>query len=200
MSTSSLRRPASRARARRARGVLFGACAGAAASPSPVAVSRRASAAVATAAPPASPDAAPTPGPASRPTSPTTRAPRSSLAAEPQKIVSLTPADTEILFALGAGDRVVATDDASDYPDAEAKALPDVATFGVGRCREDRRPGAPTSSSPAASASTRPTRSRSSATLGIPVARRLRAVVDGVYKDIELLGDGGRHGRRGRRR
>ena len=29
------------------------------------------------------------------------------LPAEPQRIVSLTPAETEILFAIGAGDRVV---------------------------------------------------------------------------------------------
>jgi iron complex transport system substrate-binding protein len=52
------------------------------------------------------------------------------LAAEPKKIVSLTPAVTETLFAIGAGPRVVATDDSSDYP-AEAKALPDVVTFGT---------------------------------------------------------------------
>jgi iron complex transport system substrate-binding protein len=52
------------------------------------------------------------------------------LAAEPQKIVSLTPAVTETLFAVGAGSRVVATDDASDYP-AEAAPLPDVVTFGT---------------------------------------------------------------------
>ena len=50
------------------------------------------------------------------------------LAAEPKTIVSLTPATTEILFAIGAGDRVVATDDGSDYP-AEAVALPHVATY-----------------------------------------------------------------------
>ena len=50
------------------------------------------------------------------------------LEAEPTTIVSLTPATTEILFAIGAGDRVVATDDASDFP-AEAVELPDVATF-----------------------------------------------------------------------
>jgi ABC-type hemin transport system substrate-binding protein len=52
------------------------------------------------------------------------------LAAEPTKIVSMTPAVTETLFAVGAGDRVVATDDSSDYP-AEAKSLPDVVTFGT---------------------------------------------------------------------
>jgi cobalamin transport system substrate-binding protein len=52
------------------------------------------------------------------------------LASEPQKVVSLTPAVTETLFAVGAGGRVVATDDASDYP-ADAKPLPDVVTFGT---------------------------------------------------------------------
>ena len=50
------------------------------------------------------------------------------IAAEPERIVSLTPATTEILFELGAGDRVVATDSGSDYPD-DAAALPDVADF-----------------------------------------------------------------------
>jgi iron complex transport system substrate-binding protein len=34
----------------------------------------------------------------------------------PQRIVSLSPGATEILFAIGAGDSVVASDDYSDYP------------------------------------------------------------------------------------
>jgi iron complex transport system substrate-binding protein len=46
----------------------------------------------------------------------------------PERIVSLTPATTEILFAIGAGPRVVATTDFDDYP-PEAVALPDVASF-----------------------------------------------------------------------
>ncbi len=50
------------------------------------------------------------------------------VASEPQRIVSLTPATTEILFALGAGRRVVATTDFDDYP-PEAVALPDVASY-----------------------------------------------------------------------
>jgi iron complex transport system substrate-binding protein len=41
----------------------------------------------------------------------------------PQRIVSYKASNTETLFALGAGDRVVGTDDYSDYPPA-AKALP----------------------------------------------------------------------------
>ena len=51
------------------------------------------------------------------------------IAARPERIVSLTPATTEILFAIGAGDRVMATTDADDYP-PEAVPLPDVASFG----------------------------------------------------------------------
>jgi iron complex transport system substrate-binding protein len=50
------------------------------------------------------------------------------LPARPERIVSLTPATTEILFAVGAGPRVVATTDFDDYP-PEAVPLPDVATY-----------------------------------------------------------------------
>lgn len=50
------------------------------------------------------------------------------LSAEPRRIVSLTPATTEILFALGAGPRVVATTDFDDFP-PEAVALPDGASY-----------------------------------------------------------------------
>jgi iron complex transport system substrate-binding protein len=42
-----------------------------------------------------------------------------------QRIVSLAPSNTEILFALGAGDKVVGRDEVSDYP-AEALTLPTV--------------------------------------------------------------------------
>ncbi len=50
------------------------------------------------------------------------------LAGTPTRIVSLTPHLTELLFAIGAGDRIVATDDASDYP-PEVKRLPQVANY-----------------------------------------------------------------------
>lgn len=43
----------------------------------------------------------------------------------PTRIVSLTPHLTELLFAIGAGDRVIATVDFADYP-AAARALPRV--------------------------------------------------------------------------
>ena len=45
------------------------------------------------------------------------------LKAAPARIVSFAPSATEIVFALGAGDRIVATDDFSDFP-AEARTLP----------------------------------------------------------------------------
>jgi iron complex transport system substrate-binding protein len=41
----------------------------------------------------------------------------------PERIVSLSPTATEMMFAIGAGDRLVAVDDQSNYP-AEALALP----------------------------------------------------------------------------
>ena len=47
----------------------------------------------------------------------------------PQRIVSLNPALTETLFAIGAGDRVVAVTENDDYPPAAAQ-LPKVGGFG----------------------------------------------------------------------
>jgi iron complex transport system substrate-binding protein len=46
----------------------------------------------------------------------------------PQRIVSLTPHLTELLFAVGAGAQLVGVDSASDYPKA-AKALPRVGDY-----------------------------------------------------------------------
>ncbi|MBI3522695.1 MAG: ABC transporter substrate-binding protein [Chloroflexi bacterium] len=47
------------------------------------------------------------------------------IAARPQRIVSVAPSATEIIFAIGAQDRLVAVDDFSDFPSAAA-ALPKV--------------------------------------------------------------------------
>jgi iron complex transport system substrate-binding protein len=90
-------------------------------------------AAAATAAPTAAlaPTAAPTAAPAATATpaaagSITDRAGRTvTLAGAPQRIVSLAPSNTEILFALDLGSQVVATDDYTNYP-AEAKSLPKI--------------------------------------------------------------------------
>ncbi len=47
------------------------------------------------------------------------------LAKPAQRIVSLAPSNTEILFAIGAGAQVVGRDSFSDYP-VEAKSVPDI--------------------------------------------------------------------------
>ena len=52
----------------------------------------------------------------------------SGAAATPQRIISLTPHLTELLYDIGAGDRIVATDDASDFP-PEVAPLPRVANY-----------------------------------------------------------------------
>lgn len=54
--------------------------------------------------------------------------PLAGLSETPQRIISLTPHLTELLFDIGAGDRIVATDDASDFP-PEVKTRPQVANY-----------------------------------------------------------------------
>ena len=109
------------------------------------------------------------------------------ITAEPQKIVSLTPASTEILYALGAGDRIVATDSGSDYP-PDAVALPDVADFAsvdveavVGAEADLVVAGGLGFTPPESIAQLRE--------LGLPVVVLYAPSIDGVYHDIELLGD-----------
>lgn len=108
------------------------------------------------------------------------------LAAEPARIVSLTPATTEILFALGAGDRVVATTDFDDYP-PEAVALPDVASYtGVDVERivsleaDLVIAGGNNFNDPEALARLR--------SLGVPVLVVYAPTVDAVLADIALIG------------
>ena len=47
----------------------------------------------------------------------------------PQRIVSLSPTHTEILFAVGAGDQVVAVDSMSNYPAGSAAVLTDISSY-----------------------------------------------------------------------
>jgi len=103
----------------------------------------------------------------------------------PERIVSLTPATTEILFAVGAGPRVVATTDFDDYP-PEAVALPDVASFQgvdvekiVGLEADLVVAGGNRFNSPDALAKLRG--------LGIPVLVVYAPDVATVLKDIELV-------------
>jgi len=105
---------------------------------------------------------------------------------EPQRIVSLTPAVTETLFAIGAGPRVIATTDFDDYP-PEAVALPDVATYQsvdvekiVGMNADLVIAGGNFFNDPAAIAQLRD--------LGVPVVVVYAPDTAGVLKDIELIG------------
>jgi iron complex transport system substrate-binding protein len=108
--------------------------------------------------------------------------------AEPSRIVSLTPAATEILFAIGAGDRVVAkVEDITPWP-PEADDLPIVATFqGVEVERiVDIDPdlvvaGGVGFTDPEAVAQLR--------RLRIPVVVVYAESTDGAFHDIELIGD-----------
>ena len=134
--------------------------------------------------------AAATPNPTTAPAFPVTvtddEGTSTEVPAEPQTIVSLTPANTEILFALGAGERVVATDDGSDFPE-EATALPDVATFSsvdvekVVALQPDLVIAGGLGFTPADAI----TRLRD---LDVAVLVLYAPSVDGVYKDIELIG------------
>jgi iron complex transport system substrate-binding protein len=106
---------------------------------------------------------------------------------EPKHIVSLTPAATETLFAIGAGDRVVAkVEDIANYP-PEASDLPVVGTFDkvdaekiVGLDTDLVIAGGNGGTPPAAIDKLR--------SLGLPVVVVYADDVDRVFSDIELIG------------
>jgi iron complex transport system substrate-binding protein len=108
------------------------------------------------------------------------------ITAEPETIVSLTPASTEILFAIGAGDRVVATDESSDFPQ-EAVPLPDVATFSSVDVEKvvALEPDLVVAGGLGFTPTDAITRLRD---LEIPVVVLYAPSVQGVLKDVELLG------------
>jgi iron complex transport system substrate-binding protein len=162
---------------------VLAACSGNGASSAPASPSL----ALATPTPVATPEPTPSPTPAAFPANLTDdEGTAVTLPAEPKKIVSLTPATTETLFALGAGPRVVATTDFDDYPPA-ALALPHVASYTavdvekiVGLGADLVIAGGNAFNPPAAI-----TRLRG---LGIPVLVVYAPDVAGVLKDITLVG------------
>lgn len=108
------------------------------------------------------------------------------LPAAPRRIVSLTPATTETLFALGAGDRVVATGDYDDYP-PRVKSLPHVASYSsvdvekiVGLSPDLVIAGGNAFNPPEAISKLRE--------LGVPVLVVYAKDVAGVLADIDLVG------------
>ena len=110
-----------------------------------------------------------------------------SLAAEPQRIVSLSPANTETVFALGAGARLVGGTDADDYP-PEAGALPDVATF-QGVLMEQLVTLHPDLVLALGNGAKTPPDVVKIRDMGVPVIVLYAADVPGVVHDIELIGD-----------
>ena len=177
---SSIPRPPAWLSAVLAAAVLVGACSAGATPTS-----------VPSASAPASPTGSPSPSP--EPTQPpfplTLRDDEGTdvtLAAAPQRIVSLSPANTEIVWALGAGDRQVGGTDADDFP-AEAAALADVATYtGVD---VERIVALEADLVLAAGSGFNPPESiRRLRSLGIPVIVVDAPDVDAVLADIELIG------------
>ncbi len=108
------------------------------------------------------------------------------LAAVPQRIVALSPANTEIVWALGAGDRQVGGTDADDFP-AEAADLPDVATYTA--VDVERIVVLEADLVLAAGSNFNPPESiRRLRSLGIPVLVVDAVEVNAVFADIELIG------------
>ena len=180
--------------------LMLGACAG---TPAPTAVSIPPDATAAVVPPASATPAATTPEPASPSPSPAAAAtfPLTltddegtvvPLKARPTRIVSLTPAATEILYAIGAGDRTVAkVEDFTPYP-PEADGLPIVDKFGnSGQVVDVEKivklgadlvvAGGNGFNPPDAIAKLR--------RAGIPVLAVYATDVKGVLKDIELVGD-----------
>ncbi len=103
--------------------------------------------------------------------------------ASPQRIVSLGSPITEMLFALDLGDRVVATDDYSDYPD-EAAALNKVGAPWPGFSAEtilDQEPDLILTSAGTIVQQLEP--------YGVPVFVVQPTDIQGIFKDILMIGD-----------
>jgi iron complex transport system substrate-binding protein len=106
---------------------------------------------------------------------------------EPKVIVSLTPAATETLFALGVGDRIAGKgEDFFLYPPA-AGSIPDVATFDAVDIEKivSLQPDVVFAGG---NFFTPPDAIGRMRDLGLPVVVLYAASVDDVYGDIELLG------------
>jgi iron complex transport system substrate-binding protein len=109
------------------------------------------------------------------------------LEADPARIVSLTPAVTETLFALGEGESVVGGTDFDDFPPPQAAALPDVATF-EGVLIERLVDLDPDLVIAGGNSFTPPDDVARLRDLGFPVLVVYAQSVDEVLADIELLG------------
>jgi iron complex transport system substrate-binding protein len=109
------------------------------------------------------------------------------IAEEPQVILSLTPATTEVLFALGVGDRIAGKgEDFFVYP-PEAASIPDVATFDAVDI-EKVISLEPDIVFAGGNFFTPPDAIERMRDLGLPVVVLYAGTVDVVFDDIELIG------------
>jgi iron complex transport system substrate-binding protein len=108
------------------------------------------------------------------------------LEVHPERIISLSPSNTEIVFALGAGDRLVGGTDYDDYP-PEAVELTDVATFN-GVIMEQVVALEPDLVLAAGNYFTPPDDIAQMRELGYPVVVLYAPDVPTVMSDIELIG------------
>jgi iron complex transport system substrate-binding protein len=106
--------------------------------------------------------------------------------AAPERIISLSPANTEIVFALGAGDRLVGGTDYDDFP-PEAADVADVATF-TGVIMEQVVDLEPDLVLAAGNEFTKPDEIARLRELGYPVVVVYAPDVPTVLADIELIG------------
>ena len=163
------------------------ACSGGGTSPS-ASATVAASSPPATASAPASPVPTPAPSEAAFPITVTDdEGTTVEIAAEPDVIVSLTPATTETLFALGVGDRIAGKgEDFFVYP-PEAADIPDVATFDAVDI-EKVVALEPDVVFAGGNFFTPPDSIERMRELGLPVVVLYAASVEAVYADIELIG------------
>ena len=158
---------------------VLASCTGAVASPSPVPSTGPSAA-------PSNPTAAPSPSPTFPLTLTDDRQNTVRIQTAPERIVSLSPAATEILFAVGAGSKVVGkVQDIADFP-REAHSIPEVATFsGV----DVEKIVALRSDLVIADASlTKPDVLQHLRATGLPVVELLAPDVNGTLADIRLVG------------
>ena len=108
------------------------------------------------------------------------------LGLEPERVISLSPANTEILFTIGAGDKVVGGTAFDDFP-PQAAALPDVATY-TGVLIEQVVDLEPDLVIAAGNGFTPPADIDRMRQLGLEVMVVYAEDVDEVLADIELIG------------
>jgi iron complex transport system substrate-binding protein len=106
------------------------------------------------------------------------------VARKPQRIVSLAPSNTEILFAIGLGDRVVGVDKFSNYP-PQAKSKPVISEYSSTNLEQVL---AATPDLILATSVAKPDAIAALEGRGIPVIVLNPANVDGVLDNISLVG------------